>query len=368
MPSDIFNFIQTQAQTQTQTQTQSQTPNNNSGSSSLGARLISNANGGRITGHFKEDRKTHKHGGTDYPAPAGTPITIDSIMGNNLRVVHVDTNPNNSSGFGCHVRLEGEINGEKFGFILAHMKEGSIKVQNGQSVKAGDIIGQVGNTGHSHGNHLHLEVKKGGINGQRIDPETFIKTYGNQQQQTPNVMPTPQPANTNTQAPTATTQSNSPVAWKHSQNSNYMTQEQYENIVKRAEAGEIENAHNRAEVDKVLEDNGYVRETQTPNVMPTTPTQKVSPELDWRPSYQRVAPPQAMTSPPPVNNAPSVMPEAPEETPEQQQAQLDNLNGLENNYWGAFQQPYNLGTIFDDNPNSPYNNLRKRYLERYSII
>ncbi|MDD3303669.1 MAG: M23 family metallopeptidase [Clostridia bacterium] len=42
----------------------------------------------------------------------------------------------------------------------------------GQQVKRGEVIGFVGDTGESFGNHLHFEVYK---NGERIDPYPFIK-------------------------------------------------------------------------------------------------------------------------------------------------------------------------------------------------
>jgi murein DD-endopeptidase MepM/ murein hydrolase activator NlpD len=41
-------------------------------------------------------------------------------------------------------------------FLTAHLSQ--ITVKEGQAVKAGDKIGEVGNTGESQGPHLHLEL------------------------------------------------------------------------------------------------------------------------------------------------------------------------------------------------------------------
>ncbi|MBZ4687326.1 MAG: Peptidase [Clostridiales bacterium] len=50
------------------------------------------------------------------------------------------------------------IRGEKYYSKYAHLSE--IYVRKGQSVKAGEVIGTVGNTGLSTGPHLHFEVKE----------------------------------------------------------------------------------------------------------------------------------------------------------------------------------------------------------------
>ena len=50
--------------------------------------------------------------------------------------------------------------------LYAHMS--SRAVSEGQMVTQGQVIGYVGTTGNSTGNHLHLEIRVG---GQRVDPE-----------------------------------------------------------------------------------------------------------------------------------------------------------------------------------------------------
>ena len=42
---------------------------------------------------------------------------------------------------------------------LAHLRSGSVEVEVGQQVRAGDVIGRCGNSGHSLEPHLHLQVQ-----------------------------------------------------------------------------------------------------------------------------------------------------------------------------------------------------------------
>lgn len=87
------------------------------------------------------------HKGMDLAASAGTPIYA-SASGT---VIRADSNANNSSGYGIHARIQtGDIL-----VIYGHMS--AINVTDGQTVNQGDLIGYVGSTGNSSGNHLHFE-------------------------------------------------------------------------------------------------------------------------------------------------------------------------------------------------------------------
>ena len=47
-------------------------------------------------------------------------------------------------------------------------------VSAGQSVVQGQVLGYVGSTGNSTGNHLHLEVWKGGSKANAVNPRGYI--------------------------------------------------------------------------------------------------------------------------------------------------------------------------------------------------
>ena len=59
-----------------------------------------------------------------------------------------------------------------FGYETLYAHCSSICVVAGQEVKQGEVIGYVGTTGNSTGNHLHFEVWQ---NGQRTDALSFFR-------------------------------------------------------------------------------------------------------------------------------------------------------------------------------------------------
>ncbi len=59
-------------------------------------------------------------------------------------------------GFGNHVRID-HADGKKT--YYGHLKINSLRVQTGQRITCGTVLGQVGSSGNSTGPHLHFEVR-----------------------------------------------------------------------------------------------------------------------------------------------------------------------------------------------------------------
>ncbi|PKE26170.1 LysM peptidoglycan-binding domain-containing protein [Macrococcoides caseolyticum] len=111
------------------------------------------------------------HAGIDYAMPAGTPIP-SPITGEVLQSWFSPYKPSGGN--------EVQIFADGFTHILMHMLNGSRKVKKGDHVTAGQIIGKVGNTGNSFGDHLHWQVNKGRgymRNEDSIDPELWARKY-----------------------------------------------------------------------------------------------------------------------------------------------------------------------------------------------
>jgi murein DD-endopeptidase MepM/ murein hydrolase activator NlpD len=101
------------------------------------------------------------HSGRDIAAAAGTAVkaTADGT------VIHVGT----AGGYGNVIVIDhGNRISTKFGHLL---DKGDVKV--GDLVSKGQVIGRVGSTGNSTGNHLHYEVRSGdAFKGKALDPRT----------------------------------------------------------------------------------------------------------------------------------------------------------------------------------------------------
>jgi len=101
-----------------------------------------------ITGGSKS-RGLHGFNSVDWAAPKGTPI-LASASGK----VIVAKKSGWNGGYGRYVAIE-HSNGSQT--LYAHTS--SIIVSQGQNVVQGQVIGYVGSTGNSSGNHLHFEVR-----------------------------------------------------------------------------------------------------------------------------------------------------------------------------------------------------------------
>ncbi len=130
---------------------------------------VSMVEGGRITSRFSDWRayRNGQHNGIDVAAPEGTPIK-SANFGTVMTVSKVRTG---SKTAGNYVILTGvNADGEKIEAQISHMQDNSITIKEGDTVNAGDIIGNVGNTGHSTGAHMDLKIK---VDGKYVDPEKW---------------------------------------------------------------------------------------------------------------------------------------------------------------------------------------------------
>lgn len=100
------------------------------------------------------------HGGCDIPAPSGTPIkatksgvvvisTYGSSYGNYVVIAHTDGSRS----------------------LYAHQSKRAVSV--GQTVSQGQVIGYVGTTGSSTGNHLHFEIWLNSSSSSRVNPVAY---------------------------------------------------------------------------------------------------------------------------------------------------------------------------------------------------
>ncbi|MDP9181789.1 MAG: M23 family metallopeptidase, partial [Actinomycetota bacterium] len=61
------------------------------------------------------------------------------------------------------------------GVITAYAHMSKVLVHAGERVRAGEVIGKVGSTGHVTGPHLHFEVR---IGGQKVNPVPWLRRHG----------------------------------------------------------------------------------------------------------------------------------------------------------------------------------------------
>ena len=103
------------------------------------------------------------HAGDDLAAPVGT--RIGSLSSGTVIFAGQE------SGYGNKVEVrhwDGTVS------WYAHMS--SIAVKVGDTVRPGDKLGEVGNTGHSTGPHLHLEIHPAG--GPAVNPQRWLAAHG----------------------------------------------------------------------------------------------------------------------------------------------------------------------------------------------
>jgi murein DD-endopeptidase MepM/ murein hydrolase activator NlpD len=113
---------------------------------------------------FGAPRAGHSHQGQDIVAAAGTPVVSPRTGFVTWRAFQRD-------GAGHYLVVRGD---DARDFVFMHLQDGSVLVQKGQAVSAGQPLGAVGSTGRSDGPHLHFEIWPqgwyAGDESQPIDP------------------------------------------------------------------------------------------------------------------------------------------------------------------------------------------------------
>lgn len=99
------------------------------------------------------------HSGMDFRIPLGSPARATAAG--------VVTKAGWNGGYGRMVEVD---HGQGYTTRYAHLSR--VDVAIGQSVKAGDVVGQTGSSGRSTGPHLHYEVRH---DGDAIDPLRFLR-------------------------------------------------------------------------------------------------------------------------------------------------------------------------------------------------
>jgi murein DD-endopeptidase MepM/ murein hydrolase activator NlpD len=99
------------------------------------------------------------HTGLDFRASMGDPVRATA----NGKVVSAGW----SGGYGRMIEVD---HGNGLATRYGHLSEIGVKI--GDTVKIGQVIGEVGSTGRSTGPHLHYETR---IDGEAVDPQKFLR-------------------------------------------------------------------------------------------------------------------------------------------------------------------------------------------------
>lgn len=111
------------------------------------------------------------HAGMDFGGPLGSPIYA---FADGTVIAEADQGV---SGFGGWVVLLHNIDGREMSTVYGHQDPGGNMVTLGETVKAGQQIARIGNSGGSTGPHLHFEVREGNRlnNGPAVDPAPWVE-------------------------------------------------------------------------------------------------------------------------------------------------------------------------------------------------
>lgn len=137
-----------------------------------------------VTSHYNamEDFRGESHNGLDIGNDGNGSGVVNVIATKDGKVIYPSSNSQTSyndngyygnpdgGGFGNYVIIE---HSDGTSTVYAHLSKNSVTVFAGDTVKQGQVIGKMGNSGSSTGTHLHFEVR---VNGNRVNPSNYISS------------------------------------------------------------------------------------------------------------------------------------------------------------------------------------------------
>jgi murein DD-endopeptidase MepM/ murein hydrolase activator NlpD len=132
-----------------------------------------------VPGHYKLTQGLHSDGAIDVGDGRIENEPVHAAVGGTVTHTYYCTLNHEGEmgdcyGFGTGLVIKGD-DGRIYQY--AHLFQGSMPayVYKGARIEAGQMVGAVGNTGNSSGNHLHFEISSGSyLNQQVIDPQNEI--------------------------------------------------------------------------------------------------------------------------------------------------------------------------------------------------
>jgi murein DD-endopeptidase MepM/ murein hydrolase activator NlpD len=106
------------------------------------------------------ERHGRLHEGVDIAAPAGEAV--------HATLAGVVARMGVSASYGRFVEVRHPDGLTSF---YAHLKKAAAYLRPGRIVEPDEVVGYVGNSGHSTGPHLHFEIRR---NGKPLNPEVFV--------------------------------------------------------------------------------------------------------------------------------------------------------------------------------------------------
>lgn len=116
---------------------------------------------GYVSSNFG-NRQGHLHEGIDIVASEGTGVRAS-------RSGHVIYAHNRIGGYGNMVIVR---HPDSYSTVYAHLS--SMSVRKGQFISKGQVLGRVGQTGHSRGPHLHFEVRNNRV---PVNPLLYLQVH-----------------------------------------------------------------------------------------------------------------------------------------------------------------------------------------------